>query len=136
MLDACRSRRPEGRGRRAVTAPGRAPRHWAEALARRYLEGLGWVVLDANYAVRGAEIDLVARDGDTVVFVEVRQRRSAAYGHPAETLDRRKLTRLAYAARRYLAERLQRPDAASRFDAVVVVGGEPSAELTHLRDVL
>ncbi|HKI57586.1 MAG TPA: YraN family protein [Trueperaceae bacterium] len=115
---------------------GAAPRHWAEALARRHLEGLGWTVLEANYAWRGGEIDLIAKDGDTVVFVEVRQRRSAAHGHPAETLDRRKLARLALTARRYLAERPWREDAASRFDAVLVVGDERAPRLTHLRDVL
>lgn len=112
------------------------PRHWAETLARRHLESLGWRVLDANYTVRGGEIDLIARDGATVVFVEVRQRRTPAHGHPGETLDRRKLTRLARTARRYLAERLREPDARARFDAVLVVGGPRTARITHLRDVL
>jgi len=117
-----------------VTGP--APRHWAEVLARRHLERLGWTVLDANYAVRGGEIDLIARDGETVVFVEVRQRRSSAFGHPGETLDRRKLARLTRTARRYLVERLGDADAAVRFDAVLVVGNERAPRLTHLRDVL
>ncbi len=110
--------------------------HWAEELARRHLEGLGWVVLEANYTVRGGEIDLVARDGATVVFVEVRQRRSERYGHPAETLDRRKIQRWTRTARHYLAERLGDPDARTRFDAIVVLGDERAPRLEHLRDVL
>lgn len=118
----------------SVGAP--VSRHWAETLARRHLEDLGWEILDANYAWRGGEIDLIAREGRTVVFVEVRQRRSAEHGHPAETLGRRKLARLAATARRYLAARLGHPDAPSRFDAVLVVGGPRAARLTHLRDVL
>ncbi|MEJ2288543.1 MAG: YraN family protein [Deinococcales bacterium] len=111
-------------------------RHWAEDLARRYLEGLGWRVLEANYAVRGGEIDLIARDGATIVFVEVRQRRDARYGHPAETIDRRKVARWQRTARRFLAERLGEPDARTRFDAVVVLGDEHDPTLSHLRDVI
>lgn len=119
-----------------MTEPLEAGRHWAERLARRYLEGLGWQVLESNYRVRAGEIDLVARDGDTVVFVEVRQRRSERFGHPAETLDRAKLARLRRTGNRYLAERLGDPEARCRFDAVLVVGDQRSPRLTHLRDVL
>lgn len=119
-----------------MAEPGRKARHWAEALARRHLERLGWDVLEANYTVRGGEIDLIARDGGTIVFVEVRQRRSVAYGHPAETLDSRKLARLWYVARRFLSERLGDPEASARFDVVLVVGDERSPRVTHLRDVL
>ena len=114
----------------------RGEAHWAERLARRHLEGLGWAILAANYVVRGGELDLVARDGDTVVFVEVRQRRSARHGHPAETLDRGKRVRWRRAALRYLARELGEPDAPARFDAVLVLGDEASPRLTHLRDVL
>ncbi len=112
------------------------PRHWAEGLARRHLEGLGWDVVATNYAVRGGEIDLIARDGDTWVFVEVRQRRSLRFGHPAETLDRRKLARLRHTARHFLAEHGGDADAPARFDVVLVVGDPDRAELTHLSDVL
>lgn len=113
-----------------------APRHWAEALARRHLEGLGWTVVAANYAVRGGEIDLIAREGATWVFVEVRQRRSLRFGHPAETLDRRKLGRLRLTARHFLAERVGGADVPVRFDVVLVVGGPERPRLTHLSDVL
>jgi len=119
-----------------LTEAPQGGRHWAEAVARRYLEGLGWRVLEANYAIRGGEIDLIARDGATVVFVEVRQRRSARYGHPAETIDRRKVARLRRTAQRYLVERLGEPDAFSRFDAVLVFGDARAPTLTHLRDVV
>lgn len=119
-----------------MAAGADSPRHWAEALARRHLEDQGWKVLETNYTVRGGEIDIVARDGATLVFVEVRQRRTMRYGHPAETLDHRKAARLRGVARRYLAERLADPDAPSRFDAVLVVGGPERPRLTHLRDVL
>lgn len=119
-----------------MTVPGGKGRHWAERLARRHLEGLGWTILAANYAARQGELDLVARDGATVVFVEVRQRRSPSHGHPAETLDRRKRARWRSMALRYLARELGQPDAPARFDAVLVLGDEAAPRLTHLRDVL
>ena len=122
--------------RRLRTAAITPPRHWAEVLARRHLEALGWQVSDANVASRGGEIDLVARDGATVVFVEVRQRRNLRFGHPGETIDHAKLRRWVAAARRYLAEKVGDADAPSRFDAILVVGDPAGAELTHLRDVI
>lgn len=111
------------------------PRHWAEAVARRHLEGLGWRILGANVVSRGAELDLVARDGDTVVFVEVRQRRNARFGHPAETLDRRKLARLRAGAARYLHARGWSAETPQRIDVVLVLGPRAGHTLTHLRDV-
>ncbi len=111
-------------------------RHWAEGVARRHLEALGWEIVASNYAIRGGELDLVARDGATLVFVEVRQRRSDRFGHPAETLDRRKLERLRRTARHFLATRTADDAAPVRFDAVLLVGDERSHRLTHLRDVL
>jgi len=118
-----------------MTAAGGEGRHWAERLARRHLEGLGWTILATNYAVRGGEVDLVARDGATVVFVEVRQRRTAYHGHPAETIDRRKRARWRSVALRFLARELGEPEAPARFDAVLVRGAEAPPRLPHLRDV-
>lgn len=118
-----------------MTGRGEGARHWAEGVARRHLEGLGWRILEANFAARGGEIDLVAMDGGTVVFVEVRQRRSDRYGHPAETIDRRKLGRLERTARLFLSQRFG-ADVPARFDAVLVLGDERRHRLTHLRDVL
>ena len=119
-----------------MTAARGEGRHWAERLARRHLEGLGWTILATNYAARGGEVDLIARDGATVVFVEVRQRRNDRHGHPAETIDRRKQARWRSVALRYLALELGEPEAPARFDAVLVLGDEAAPSLTHLRDVL
>ena len=69
-----------------------------EALACRYLKRAGYVILARNYLTSIGEIDIVAEDGGILVFVEVKMRRSDAYGLPEEAVNskkRRKLTRLA-----------------------------------------
>jgi putative endonuclease len=90
----------------------------AERFAARLLEGEGLVVEARRYRVHGGEIDLVARDGIVLVFVEVKARRSNAFGVAAESVGRRKQRRLLTAARRYLAETGFR--GACRFDVIAV----------------
>ena len=74
-----------------------------ERIAAAHLESLGLVIETRNYRTRYGEIDLVARDGVEVVFVEVRTKRSAAFGTPEESMTRRKQARLVHAAKEYLA---------------------------------
>jgi putative endonuclease len=119
------------RGGNAALTP-QAP-HWAEELARRALERLGWTTLAANARTRGGEIDLVMADGATLVFVEVRQRTGAAHGGAAESLDVRKRVRVRRAAEQWLA-RQGRHDAPVRFDAVLVDGGPDTPRVRLVRD--
>jgi putative endonuclease len=70
----------------------------AEALAERYLAGLGYQTLARNHATRRGEVDLVCRDGDVICFVEVRSRRSTAQGSPLETVSVSKARRVVAAA--------------------------------------
>src|SRR5262245_50338456 len=90
-----------------------------EQIAARYLEARGFEILERNLRSRLGEIDLVARDGATLVFVEVKTRR----GHPADPpqagVDARKRTRLARLALDYLARAWLR-DLSCRFDVVAV----------------
>lgn len=111
-------------------------RHWAEERARAHLEARGYRTLAANWATPGGELDLVMRDGEWTVFVEVRQRRDARHGHPGETLTPAKLARLREAARRWLLAHLGREDVPVRFDAVLVTGPEGRHELEHLEAIL
>ena len=73
-----------------------------EQIARFHLEARGYRIVARNYHSRWGEIDLVARQGAVWVFVEVRTRRSAAYGTPEESLTDAKAQRLALAAQDYL----------------------------------
>lgn len=76
-----------------------------EQVATRYLEGKGYRILETNYRWRRAEIDVIARDGDELVFVEVKTRKGRAYGSPEGAVDRRKQDRIAKVAAHYLQER-------------------------------
>jgi putative endonuclease len=93
----------------------------AERAAATLLEGAGLRIVARNYRARGGELDLVARERDQLVFVEVRQRSCDAYGGGAASITAAKRARLMRAAQQYLAETRQ-PDAYCRFDAVLVDG--------------
>lgn len=105
----------------------------AEDLAHRYLEAEGLIVVDRNWTLpdRGAEVDLVALDGETVVFVEVKSRRDASTADPLRAVDREKRRRIVRAAR-LLLRRWRIPPARARFDLVTVVF-EPY-QIRHYRD--
>ena len=79
---------------------GRRPRRDA---CRRYLSRRGLRIETRNFRVRGGEIDLICREGATLVFVEVRLRRNAGYGGAAASITKTKRQRLILAARHYLA---------------------------------
>jgi putative endonuclease len=101
----------------------------AEDLALRFLLAQGLRLRTRNYACRMGEIDLVLQDGDMLVFVEVRQRRSHTYGGAAESITARKRARLVAAARHFLGRERQMPPC--RFDAVLVDG---ASRVTWVRD--
>lgn len=89
-----------------------------------------------NYHVRGAELDLVARDGELLVFVEVRQRTSDRFGSAAESIGPAKQRRLRRAALSYLIATYGRDDLPLRFDAVLLSGDRASYHLEHLKGIL
>jgi putative endonuclease len=93
-----------------------------ERLARSYLEHHGLTHLAHNVRCRHGEIDLVMRDADTLVFVEVRYRRSERFGGARASIDQRKRARLAAAAAFYL----QRPPSPlpCRFDVIAIGAGD------------
>ena len=77
---------------------------WGEALAAEELRRRGCAVLEAGWRCRFGEIDLIARDGPCLCLVEVKLRRTAAFGRAGEFVDRRKQEKLRTAAQLYLAE--------------------------------
>ncbi|AGB84258.1 TIGR00252 family protein [Serratia sp. FGI94] len=96
-----------------------------ELQARRYLERAGLVFVAANVAVRGGELDLIMRDGQTWVFVEVRYRRNAAFGDAAASVTYRKQQRLLHAAAVWLAGRGASFDTSPcRFDVLAFTGSQ------------
>jgi len=104
-----------------------------ERAAEKYLRRNGYRIVARNFRAAGAEIDLVAIDGDTLVFVEVKTRRSRGAGAPEEAVDERKQTRMRRAAevfaRRYRAEEIE-----MRFDIVAVDASGKRLEIELLRN--
>ena len=96
----------------------------AEREAAVFLEHLGYEILDRNTTYRGGELDLVARQGAVLCFVEVRYRADAFMGDPLETIGRDKRSRLVRAAQQYLRDHSEwdRPGQIMRFDVVGIVG--------------
>lgn len=123
-----RARASAGQGG-ATAADGRR----AEALAADHLRAQGLAIVARNFRTRFGEIDLVARDGPVIVFVEVRMRRSVSFGGALASITAAKQRRLTAAARGYLA--MLGREAPCRFDAVVMRNLDPGSIEWH-RDVL
>jgi putative endonuclease len=101
----------------------------AEEQALAFLLARGLALKQRNYRCSLGEIDLILMDGKALVFVEVRMRRSRAFGGAAESITQRKRARLLAAARHYLAGK--QPTPACRFDAVLI---EASAAPEWIKD--
>lgn len=97
----------------------------AESAVCDYIEARGFRIVARNFRGRGGEIDIVARDGDTLAFVEVRYREEGAFGLPEETVTLPKRRRIVSAARAYLATLSPTEWKEARFDVAAVDGGSP-----------
>ena len=94
-------------------------RDW-EQTALRYLKRQGLSFIEANFTCKGGEIDLIMRDGDTLVFVEVRQRADSKHGGAAASITPAKIRRLVRAAQVYLLRFPRVPPC--RFDVIAIDG--------------
>jgi putative endonuclease len=90
-----------------------------EELASAYLENAGYKIVERNYRCIFGEIDIVAEEGDTIVFIEVKSRRSNAYGDPQLAVGYRKQKKISLVALHYIAEKHQH-NRNARFDVVAV----------------
>ena len=105
-----------------MTDPRRALGAAGEAAAAALLRRRGYRILARNVRTRFGELDLVARDGETLCFVEIKTRRSLAFGWPQEAVTRRKQWHLVRMAQWYLKAR-RLADVPARFDVVAVLMG-------------
>jgi putative endonuclease len=117
----------------AMTQAKDAVGAYGERVAVAHLVAQGMVLLDRNWRSRSGEIDIVLRDGSAVVFCEVKTRRGARFGVPAEAVVARKVRRLRRLAAEWLAASGVRPTEV-RFDVVSVLP-QPSgaARVEHVR---
>jgi len=90
-----------------------------ENIAREFLKKKGYNILENNYRCREGEVDIIARKGEHLVFVEVRTRTSQSYGMPEESLNAEKVRHLMTAANHYL-QKSHRADCAWRVDVVAI----------------
>ncbi len=117
-----------------LLAPAAALGRKGEDLAHRYLRSSGYTVVARNYRPgKDSEIDIVARQGETLVFVEVKTRLSAEFGSPDRAIDPEKQRHILRAARSFVT-RSGDPWSKVRFDTVSIVLTNPPT-LSHFRDV-
>ena len=96
-----------------------------EMIAQKFLTENGYVILDTNVNFPNVgEIDIVAKDGGVLVFIEVRARSDRRFGHPLETITPGKIRKIIAASRRYLTLH-KVPASGYRYDVVFVLHGEP-----------
>jgi len=103
-----------------------------EDAAAEYLKGKGMEILARNFTIRGGEIDIIARDGECTVYVEVKTRTNAAFGRGSDAVDIKKRRAMVRAAIAY-AERNGITDTAQRFDVIEVAPRGESAHITHFK---
>ncbi|MDT8385415.1 MAG: YraN family protein [Gammaproteobacteria bacterium] len=97
----------------------------AEAAACHYLQSQGLHLIERNFLCKRGEIDLVMRQADTTVFVEVRYRQNSRYGSGAESVDWRKQAKLLATAEYYLQQHPRAAKGACRFDVVALSAQHP-----------
>lgn len=118
--------------------PAAADRHAAgaagEAIARKHLEAAGLRWLASNARFRHGEIDLVMRDRDAVVFVEVRYRRGDGYGGSVASVDAGKQRKLVRAAQSFLAAHPALAAAPCRFDVIAIDGDASAPRVDWIRN--
>jgi len=91
----------------------------SEQLAVDYLQKEGYKILQRNYRIRGGEIDIVAKDNNTLVFIEVKSRTTTRYGHAIQSLTRQQQMRISKSALSYMHQH-QLNDQSARFDVVAI----------------
>lgn len=106
----------------------------AEQAAADWLVAHGLTVLQRNYSCRRGEIDLIAWDGEHLIFAEVRYRSRSDYGRPEETVDRRKQGRIIAAAQWYLIEHPQYEQSPCRFDVLVNNDHQVDGQFNWIKD--
>lgn len=102
-------------------------------MAASFLAQQGFRILRQNFRAKRGEIDLIALEGETLCFVEVRYRRKEDFAHPSSTVSQLKQKRIARTASLFLATCWAGPPCACRFDVVTMVS-QPVPEITLLRD--
>ena len=104
-----------------------------EELALRFLKGKGYHIIEKNYVCKMGEMDIIAREKDTLVFIEVKTRTSNFFGPPQLAVNATKQRQLSKVALNYLKEK-NLGDAKARFDVVAILLKEKLKEIELIKD--
>ncbi len=108
---------------------------YGENLAKKYLESLGYKILDMNYKYsRYGEIDIIALDKNELCFVEVKTRRNDKFGTPMEAITKDKLIKIQMSAQNYIREKNLKFER-YRIDAISVELKENKENITHIKNI-
>ena len=102
-----------------------------EKIAEKYLKSKGYVILERNYKTDVGEVDIIANDGNYLVFIEVKARRTDEFGLPAEAVDERKQRKISMVAAQYIKRNMYF-NSACRFDVIEIYLG--TREINHIEN--
>ena len=106
----------------------------AEDLAAKFLKAKGFKIITKQFSTRFGEIDLIARLGDEIVFVEVKARKSSAFGHPEESVTDKKLEKITMVAQEYLKKKGWE-SREHRIDVIAISYDSGEPEILHIEGV-
>jgi putative endonuclease len=104
-----------------------------EALAAKTLKKMGYKIIEQNYQNKIGEIDIIAKDGKTIVFVEVKARKSGKYGNPKSAVNHAKQRKISMVALYYLKAN-EKMHSKARFDVVAIKAGEGVHEIEVIKN--
>lgn len=111
--------------------------NWGEEQALIYIEKLGYQVIDRNFRNRLGEIDIIAKDNETICFIEVKTRYSLAKGKPFESVNYQKKRKLINLALSYLKYNYQTTSIKSRFDVISIIHHAPDEyDVKHIKNAI
>ena len=105
----------------------------AEDLACQYLIEQGWDIIERNYYAGHFEVDIIAKDSDIIVFIEVKMRSNTHFDSPIEHVNETKVLRVYAAAEKWIYEN-EYINSTLRFDVIGILNKKDGAEFTHLKD--
>ena len=106
-----------------------------EAAAKEYLENKGYKIIEQNYQTKYAEIDLIVKSENVIIFVEVRTKRSGAFVSPEESINQKKLKKLYWNAENYVG--IKKYKGQSRIDAICIILNSDNTidKLEHYKNI-
>ncbi|MFH1597819.1 MAG: YraN family protein [Patescibacteria group bacterium] len=108
---------------------------WGEQLAVKYLAKLGYRILNRKWRVREGEIDLIALEGNTLVFIEVKTRRSHLFGLAVESITPGKQMKMIKSIQKYLAQHINAKKRQIRIDVILIdLDKNSKIYLTHMKN--